>query len=117
MKEKISYSQAKEILNSQAIKPCGTTRVFLYDSLDRILAKDIFAPSDMPEFPLSNMDGYAINSTMLEKSKGIFEILRENPAGSQEILELPPNKPLAIKTFTGAAIPKNADMLIPIENV
>lgn len=117
MKEKISYSQAKEILNSQTIKPCGTTRVFLYDSLDRILAQDIFAPSDMPEFPLSNMDGYAINSTMLEKSKGIFEILRENPAGNQEILELPPNKPLAIKTFTGAAIPKNADMLIPIENV
>lgn len=115
MQEKISYTQAKEILNSQNIFPKGIERVFLHESLNRILSQDIFAPSDMPALNLSNMDGYAIYSVMAKNANESFEILQENPAGNKEILELPTNKPCAIKTFTGAAIPKNADMLVPIE--
>ncbi len=115
MQEKISYLQAKEILNSQNIYPKGIERVFLHESLNRILSQDIFAPNDMPALNLSNMDGYAIYSAMLKNINECFEILQENPAGNKEILELPTNKPCAIKTFTGAAIPKNADMLVPIE--
>ncbi|MCL9822677.1 molybdopterin molybdotransferase MoeA [Helicobacter colisuis] len=115
MQEKISYLQAKEILNSQNIYPKSIERVFLHESLNRILSQDIFAPNDMPMLNLSNMDGYAIYSAMLKNINECFEILQENPAGNKEILELPTNKPCAIKTFTGAAIPKNADMLVPIE--
>lgn len=115
MQEKISYLQAKEILNSQNIYPKGIERVFLHESLNRILSQDIFAPNDMPILNLSNMDGYAIYSAMLKNINECFEILQENPAGNKEILELPTNKPCAIKTFTGAAIPKNADILVPIE--
>lgn len=115
MQEKISYTQAKEILNSQNIFPKGIERVFLHESLNRILSQDIFAPSDMPALNLSNMDGYAIYSVMAKNANESFEILQENPAGNKEILELPTNKPCAIKTFTGAAIPKNANMLVPIE--
>ena len=115
MQEKISYLQAKEILNSQNIYPKGIERVFLHESLNRILSQDIFAPNDMPMLNLSNMDGYAIYSAMLKNINECFEILQENPAGNKEILELPTNKPCAIKTFTGAAIPKNADILVPIE--
>lgn len=115
MQEKISYLQAKEILNSQNIYPKGIERVFLHESLNRILSQDIFAPNDMPMLNLSNMDGYAIYSAMLKNINECFEILQENPAGNKEILELPTNKPCAIKTFTGATIPKNADILVPIE--
>ncbi|MCI7047960.1 molybdopterin molybdotransferase MoeA [Helicobacter sp.] len=115
MQEKISYLQAKETLNSQNIYPKSIERVFLHESLNRILSQDIFAPNDMPMLNLSNMDGYAIYSAMLKNINECFEILQENPAGNKEILELPTNKPCAIKTFTGAAIPKNADILVPIE--
>ena len=115
MQEKISYLQAKEILNSQNIYPKGIERVFLHESLNRILSQDIFAPNDIPMLNLSNMDGYAIYSAMLKNINECFEILQENPAGNKEILELPTNKPCAIKTLTGAAIPKNADILVPIE--
>ncbi|MDE5603446.1 MAG: molybdopterin molybdotransferase MoeA, partial [Helicobacter sp.] len=51
------------------------------------------------------------------ESKGVFEIFSENPAGNPNKIELPLVKPYAIKTLTGAAIPQNADMLIPFENV
>ncbi|MDE6958121.1 molybdopterin molybdenumtransferase MoeA [Helicobacter apodemus] len=117
MEEKITYARAKEILQNQKISPKGLERVFLYESLGRVLAKDIFASEDMPEVALSNMDGYALSSTMIELSKGIFTILGENPAGNEKKVELPLTQPYAIKTLTGAAIPHNADILVPFENV
>ena len=116
MEEKISYERAKEILQAQKIAPKNTERVFLHDSLNRVLASDIFAPCDMPKFPLSNMDGYAICACE-RNSNNLFFIKDENPAGNKKELSLQSGKKEAIKTFTGAKIPKGADMLVPIENV
>lgn len=113
MQTKIDFKEAREILHSQNITPLGIERVFLHDALGRILANTILAPSNMPNFPLSRMDGYAFNSTF--KDAKHFQILAENPAGNA-IPTLPLNAPFAIKTFTGAKIPKNADMLAPIED-
>ncbi|QOQ97373.1 molybdopterin molybdotransferase MoeA [Helicobacter winghamensis] len=113
MQTKIDFKEAKEILYSQNIAPLGIDRVFLHDALGRILANTILAPSNMPNFPLSRMDGYAFNSTF--KDAKCFQILAENPAGNA-IPTLPLDAPFAIKTFTGAKIPKNADMLAPIED-
>ena len=75
MQEKISYLQAKEILNSQNIYPKSIERVFLHESLNRILSQDIFAPNDMPILNLSNMDGYAIYSAMLNSFYSILSTL------------------------------------------
>ena len=113
MQTKIDYYQAIDILKSQEIRPLGVERIFLHDSLERILANDIIASSDMPSFALSNMDGYAFNSIF--KDSDSFKIIGENPAGNM-IPILPLDAPFAIKTFTGAKIPENADMLAPIEH-
>ncbi|MCI5968094.1 molybdopterin molybdotransferase MoeA [Helicobacter sp.] len=113
MKTNLTFTQAKEILHTQTIAPLGIERVFLHDALGRILAKGILAPSHMPHFPLSRMDGYAFNSAF--KDAKSFQILAENKAGNA-IPTLPLDAPFAIKTFTGAKIPKNADMLAPIED-
>lgn len=109
----MEFKEAKSLLQSQNIAPLGIERVFLHDALGRILANDILAPSNMPSFPLSNMDGYAFNSAFKDTKN--FKILGENPAGSTQPT-LPLNAPFAIKTFTGAKIPQNADMLAPIEH-
>ncbi len=114
MQTKITFNKAQSLLNAQKIKPLGTERVFLYDSLGRILATDICAPTDMPTAPLSNMDGYAIHSSFRDSKT--FKILGKNPAGNTKTPSLPLNKPCAIQTFTGAKIPENADTLIPIEH-
>ncbi|WP_299550093.1 molybdopterin molybdotransferase MoeA [uncultured Helicobacter sp.] len=113
MQIKIDYKDAKEILHKQNIAPLGVERVFLHAALGRILAKDILAQSHMPSFALSNMDGYAFNSAF--KDSKTFKILGENPAGNA-LVTLPIDAAFAIKTFTGAKIPKNADMLAPIEH-
>ena len=113
MQIKINFQNAKEILESQNIAPLGIERVFLHDALGRTLAHSITTTADMPTTALSNMDGYAFNSNF-QNSK-TFKILGENPAGS-EMPTLPLDAPYAIKTFTGAKIPLNADMLVPIEH-
>ena len=66
MKVKIDYAQAREILESQTIGALGVERVFLYEALGRILARDVVAIQDMPQFARSNMGGYAINSKFLQ---------------------------------------------------
>ena len=116
MEEKITFERAKEILKAQEIKPKNTERVFLHDALNRVLSADIFATSDMPLFALSNMDGYAICSQDRDENN-LFEVKSENPAGNENEAILKIGQKEAIKTFTGARIPKNADMLVPIENV
>ncbi|CAM3570784.1 molybdopterin molybdotransferase MoeA [Helicobacter sp. UBA3407] len=118
MKVKIDYAQAREILESQTIGALGVERVFLYEALGRILARDVVAIQDMPQSARSNMDGYAINSKFLqENATQEFKILGENPAGNAQDSVLPLHQPFAIKTFTGAEIPQNADILAPIEQV
>ncbi|PZT48152.1 molybdopterin molybdenumtransferase MoeA [Helicobacter valdiviensis] len=115
MREKITFYEALEILENTNFQTLKTERVFLQEAHNRVLAKDIYAPCDMPLVPLSSMDGYAINSKFQENVE--FEILKDNRAGNEEIPTLSLETPKAIKTFTGAAIPKNADILVPIENV
>jgi len=89
-------------------------KLFLDDSLDRILAEDIVADSNSPAYPTSAMDGYAIKHEDQQlKSLSIHSI---NPAGEfdedEELLGA-----TTIKTFTGSLMPKGSDTLIPIENV
>lgn len=119
MQIKIDYREAKEILESQEIETLGVERVFLHQALGRILAQDILADCDMPESARSNMDGYAICSKFLSENikEQDFIILGDNPAGNAQDSILPLHQPFAIKTFTGARIPQNADILVPIEQV
>jgi molybdopterin molybdotransferase len=108
----ISFDKSLEILKSQEFGNTQTKKLFLSDALGAILATDIVATTNSPEFQTSAMDGYAfcydLNISKL-KLKSI------NPAGSDLIDSV--NGAEAIKTMTGALIPNGADTIIPIENV
>ncbi|WP_304418123.1 molybdopterin molybdotransferase MoeA, partial [uncultured Helicobacter sp.] len=112
----ISYDEAVKILNTLPIKPLGTQQVHFKNALHRICAEDITAPCDVPSYPTSAMDGYAINfedmPTLLTNG---LEILPPNKAGN-------PNRPTlqrgyTIKTLTGSLLPINADTLIIVEHI
>lgn len=78
-----------------------------------ILAEDIIADHNSPEFPTSAMDGYAVRYEDLRE--GRLKIASINPAGSELQEEVEAGS--CIKTFTGSLMPHGADTLIPIENV
>jgi len=109
----IHFDESMEILKAQAIpKPRAHYR-YLTETVGYVLADDIVADADMPAFPTSGMDGYAVRHADL--SRGRIRIIGDNPAGS-EIKERV-EEGIGIKTFTGSLMPEGSDTLIPIENV
>jgi len=110
----ISFKESMEKLDDLVIEAVGVEKVYLPDTLGRVLAEDIVAKENSPLYPTAAMDGYAIIGK--DQELGELEIIEINPAGNDtEGLCVVPAT--AIKTFTGALMPKGADTLIPIENV
>lgn len=110
---KISYEQSLEILNSIKCENLPTQKLFITDAIDRILATDIIADHNLPEYPTSGMDGYAVKHNDLVSGK--IQIIDFNPAGCD--IETSVTDGTCIKTFTGSLMPEGSDTLIPIENV
>ena len=113
MKKFISYKESINILDATEVGFLSVENVFVSDAIDRVLAVDIKAMRNSPEFETSAMDGYAIRYE--DQINGKIKIIDKNPAGSEVSKEVGQNE--AIKTFTGSLMPKGADTLIPIENV
>jgi len=81
-------------------------------ALGRVLAADVVAAADTPPFPSSAMDGYAIRSGPAGRR---LAIIGESRAGTPS--DRGPGPGEAIRISTGAAVPANADAVIPQENV
>lgn len=93
----------------------GTEKVALLESVNRILAEDIFADRDFPPFDRVTKDGIAVNSQALENGKTSFKIEAVYAAGNpQGILNDPEN---CVEIMTGAMLPKNCDSVIMYEDI
>lgn len=112
MRDFITFQKSIEILDNLKIDSLGTKKVFISNSLGQVLASDIVAFENSPEFPTSGMDGYAIKFEDIENE---LKIIDKNPAGF--IVEKEVLNSTCIKTFTGALMPNGSDTLVPIENV
>ncbi|WP_457746892.1 molybdopterin molybdotransferase MoeA [Sulfurimonas sp.] len=109
----ISYETSQNMLDLLQVNNHRYERVPLSDALGRVLAQDIIAEFNDPQFPTASMDGYALRHADLEL--GELTVLGDNPAGHDERRELQEGE--SIKTFTGSMMPHGSDTLIQIENV
>ena len=107
------FDESMQMIEDLAINNYKTKHIPLMESQGYILAEDIVADHNSPEFPTSAMDGYAILHEDL--GLGRLKIGSINPAGSDLKEEV--KSGMCIKTFTGSLMPHGADTLIPIENV
>ena len=92
--------------------------VSIKDSLNRVLAKDIFSPTNYPISNNTAFDGYAVssketNSLNVKKPKK-FKIIKSISAGQNPHIKKIP-KFSAIEVMTGTIIQKPFDTIIPIE--
>ena len=78
----------------------------------RIAAADVRAAVDLPPFPSSAMDGYAVRAADVP---GTLRIAGRSSAGSPAARSLAPGE--AIGIATGAVVPEGADTVVPIEDV
>ncbi len=109
----ISFETSQNMLELLHVNNHRYERVPLSDALGRVLAQDIVAEFNDPQFPTASMDGYAVRHEDLQK--GELLVLGDNPAGHDERRILSSGE--SIKTFTGSMMPEGADTLIQIENV
>lgn len=103
-----SLKSLKQAINSYE----KIEKIALTECLDRILAIDIIALNDHPQFPTSAMDGYAIKFDDQDEN---LKIIGEVPAGKFPNFKL--NTKECVKTFTGSLMSEGSDTLIPIEKV
>jgi molybdopterin molybdotransferase len=109
----IPSNEALEYLLSQANTTIKTKEIAIGDALDKVLASDVKACINVPEFDNSAMDGYAINLDDNLKPPYKFEVVDRIIAGSiGKSLAL--NK--ASRIFTGAPTPENCNTVIPQED-
>jgi molybdopterin molybdotransferase len=88
------------------------------EALGRVLAEDIVASSDLPFFPRSTMDGYAVRSEdTYGASEGLpayLKVTGEVTMGRPAEISLSPAEAALI--HTGGMLPQNADAVVMIEN-
>ena len=77
-----------------------------------ILAKDIYAPVNIPAFPQSGMDGYAFAFSSIAKQ---IKIEGEQAAGHHLQTKVKPGT--AVRIFTGAVVPDGADTVVMQEKI
>jgi molybdopterin molybdotransferase len=78
----------------------------------RVLAEDVRSAVDLPPFPSSAMDGYAVRTVDLP---GTLRVVGESAAGAPFAGTLGPGEAVAIST--GAVVPEGADAVAPVEIV
>jgi molybdopterin molybdotransferase len=109
----IQYNAALKIIEKEFSRiKIGIEKVSLLDSLNRIIAGDIYADTEQPLFTSSAMDGYAF-----KYAEGINEwkISGEISAGSGKLINV--KKGEAVLVTTGSRIPETTDTVIPIEDL
>jgi molybdopterin molybdotransferase len=78
----------------------------------RALVHDLVAPRQLPPFPSSAVDGYAIRAA---EAGGRLAVVGESAAGRPFQGELPPGSAAAI--LTGGVVPPGADTVVMVEDV
>lgn len=112
-KSMISYTQANTIIEqSFSLLHKSVEEVDLLDSLNRILAKDVFSDTFQPPFDNSAMDGIAIK---YDDNIREWELIGEISAGNYKELNINSNQ--CFRIMTGGKVPKSADTVIPIEHL
>jgi molybdopterin molybdotransferase len=107
----LTFEEAQRLILERA-HPLPVEGVRLEDAAGRVLAETAKALVDLPPFPSSAMDGFAVRSSDIP---GVLPVAARIAAGRPAPRELRPGEAMAIAT--GGVVPDGADAVIPIEYV
>src|SRR3989449_3128772 len=97
------------------IPPLGPERGELPAALGRVLAEPTVSCRELPPWPNSSMDGYAVGADAPRAGGVELVVAGRTIAGSLPAGTLRPGE--AMRIFTGAPLPNGADAVVPQENV
>ena len=106
----ISVEEALDRILSR-VAVLGDERVPLTEALHRVLAEDVESPRDIPPWPASSMDGYALRSAdtraAAASAPARLEVAGRIAAGAMAARPIAAGE--AFRIFTGAPLPEGAD--------
>ncbi len=107
----LTFTDAQSLV-LERVRPLAAEPVALREALGRVTAAAVSARVDLPPFPSSAMDGFAIRSADVP---GRLTIVGRAAAGSPAERRLEVGE--AIEISTGGVVPEGADAVVPIEYV
>jgi len=111
MPDLLSIAEAQQLVLERA-EPLPAENVALEGAARRVLAEPARAEIDLPPFPSSAMDGYAVRA---DETPGRLRIEARIAAGNPATAALESGQAMGIAT--GGVVPDGADAVIPIEYV
>ena len=105
----IEADAALDIVLQHAL-PLTPRPVALLEALDLVLAQDVIAPEDLPPFPCSSKDGFAVIAADTTNPR---RLVGEQTAGYIADLQVIPGT--CVRITTGAPMPRGADAVIMVE--
>jgi molybdopterin molybdotransferase len=120
----LSFEEARHVVQEQASsirihtsEAAGATEaVDLLAAAGRVLADPVVADRDIPPFPRSTRDGYAVRSGDLSQLPATLEVIGEIRAG-ENLNSLPAHVDpgQAVSIMTGAPVPAETDAVVMVE--
>ena len=108
----VSIEEARTAVLERA-RRLRSEEVHLDDALGRVLAVDARAPTDVPPFAASAMDGFAIRAADTTGGAARLRVVGEARAGTEAGVSV--RRGTAVRISTGAPIPEGADAVAPQE--
>lgn len=121
----MEIEEAKRLWTERMVGITETETLPLFDCCGRVAAEDIFSEIDVPSFPRSAMDGYAVRSSELEgacsEKPAVLSVAGEIDAGDVPEHDGNGNAPAypektAVRIMTGGMIPEGFDAVVKQEN-
>jgi molybdopterin molybdotransferase len=109
----LTVEEALEQILSR-VAPLPTERVPLLSALGRALAEPVVSEREIPPWPNSSMDGYAVRAADTHAASARLAIVGTVAAGSMPSRAVGAGE--AMRIFTGAPLPTGADAIVPQED-
>ncbi|HUJ92255.1 MAG TPA: gephyrin-like molybdotransferase Glp [Gaiellaceae bacterium] len=106
-----SYKEAQALVLAR-VRPLGGERVPIGRAAGRVTAEPALAVVDLPSFPSSAMDGFAVRAA---DTPGTLPVTATIAAGRPSAVPLMAGEAMGIST--GGVVPDGADAVVPIEYV
>jgi molybdopterin molybdotransferase len=114
MNELITVAEAQRLI-LERVRRIDAERVPIERAAGRVLAEAAAASVDLPPFPSSAMDGYALRAADTLSTPVTLPIVARIAAGSPAAHPLGAGEAMAIST--GGVVPDGADAVVPLEHV
>jgi len=102
----------------EKFSPLPLEQISLEDAARRVLAQEVTSALDLPPFPNSSMDGFAVRASDVAaatRQKPLeLKVAGDIPAGQAPDVFVRANQ--AVRIMTGAPLPDGADAVIPVED-